>query len=96
MLDAAEAFAEFLAPMSFSAPKVTVVSNVTAQPYPLDDASDSIKSLLVKQITHSVRWTQTIRYLLAQGVDRFEELGPGNVLTSLTAQIRGCAWGQAS
>ncbi|HET8798555.1 MAG TPA: acyltransferase domain-containing protein, partial [Thermoanaerobaculia bacterium] len=54
MADAGKAFAEFLAPMSFSAPKIPVISNATAQPYPSDNASDAVKSLLASQITHSV------------------------------------------
>jgi malonyl CoA-acyl carrier protein transacylase len=87
LADAASAFADFLAPMAFAAPKVTVIANVTAQPYPLENASAGIKSLLVRQITGSVQWTQSIRYLAAQGVKEFKELGPGNVLTKLVQQI---------
>lgn len=86
--DAAKSFADFLAPMSFAAPKVPVIANVTAQLYPSDNASDAIKSSLVKQITQSVLWTQTIRYLLGQGVSEFKEMGPGNVLTRLIQQIQ--------
>lgn len=88
MADAANAFAEFLAPMSFAAPRIPVVANATAQPYPVDNASDSVKSLLVNQITHSVQWTQSIRFLIAQGVTQFSEVGPGNVLTRMVQQIQ--------
>lgn len=88
MADAAKEFAEFLAPLTFSAPNTPVVANVTAQPYPTDDASASTKSLLVDQITHSVRWTQSVRYLLARGVTQFSEMGPGNVLARLVQQIQ--------
>jgi malonyl CoA-acyl carrier protein transacylase len=87
MADAAKAFADFLAPMSFAAPRIPVIANVTAQPYPADNASESVKSLLVKQITHSVQWNDTVRYLLRQGVVQFSELGPGNVLTRMVQQI---------
>jgi malonyl CoA-acyl carrier protein transacylase len=86
--DAARAFADFLAPLSFAAPTLPVIANVTAQPYPSDNSSDSVKSLLTKQITSSVQWTQGIRFLLQQGVTEFQEIGPGNVLTRLTQQIR--------
>ena len=86
--DAAAAFADFLAPMSFGAPKIPVIANVTAQPYPTDNASESVKSLLVSQITRSVQWTQSIRYLSSQGVTEFKEMGPGNVLTRLIQQIQ--------
>ncbi len=88
MADAAKAFADFLAPMTFSAPEVPVVANVTAQPYPTADASTSTKSLLVDQITHSVQWTQSVRYLIANGVAQFSEMGPGNVLARLVQQIQ--------
>jgi malonyl CoA-acyl carrier protein transacylase len=88
MADAAKAFADFLAPMSFDAPRVPVVANATAQPYPADNASGSVKSLLAKQITSSVQWTQSIRYLMGQGVTQFTEVGPGNVLTRMVQQIQ--------
>lgn len=88
MAGAAKEFADFLAPMTFSAPKTPVVANVTAQPYPSDNASESAKSLLVDQITHSVQWTQSVRYLTARGVTQFSEMGPGNVLTRLVQQIQ--------
>ncbi len=81
MAGAAEAFADFLAPMSFAAAKTPVIANVNAQPYPSDNASESVKSLLVNQIAHSVQWTQSIRFLIRQGVTQFSEMGPGNVLT---------------
>ena len=88
MADAAAAFADFIAPMTFSAPRIPVVANATAQPYPASNASDAVKSLLVKQITHSVQWTQSIRFLINQGVTQFTEIGPGNVLTRMVQQIQ--------
>lgn len=88
MADAAKEFADFLAPLTFSAPSIPVVANVTAQPYPVDDAPESTKSLLVDQIHHSVQWTQSVRYLIASGVTQFSEMGPGNVLTRLVQQIQ--------
>ena len=88
MADAAKAFEDFLAPMSFTAPRTPVVANVTAQPYPVANASESVKSLLVKQITHSVLWAQSVRLLISQGVTQFSEMGPGNVLTRMIQQIQ--------
>jgi malonyl CoA-acyl carrier protein transacylase len=86
--DAARAFADFLLPMTFAAPKIPIIANVTAQPYTADNVSESVKSLLVKQITSSVQWTQSIRFLVSQGVTEFKEIGPGNVLTRLVQQIQ--------
>jgi len=88
MTDAAKAFADFLAPVSFAAPQTPVVANATAQLYPTLNASESVKSLLVKQITNSVRWTQSMRMLINQGVTQFSETGPGNVLARLVQQIQ--------
>jgi malonyl CoA-acyl carrier protein transacylase len=86
MADAAREFEAFLAPFEFAAPRTPVIANLTAQPYPADAAA--AKALLVGQITGSVRWVESVRYLAAQGVDRFEEMGPGNVLARLVQQIR--------
>ncbi|HEU4888743.1 MAG TPA: hypothetical protein VFV49_12730, partial [Thermoanaerobaculia bacterium] len=88
MADAAKAFSEFLAPMTFATPRIPVVANVTAQLYPTGSASEAVKSALVKQITHSVQWSQSIRFLITQGVTHFSELGPGNVLTRMVHQIQ--------
>ncbi|HYM33955.1 MAG TPA: ACP S-malonyltransferase [Steroidobacteraceae bacterium] len=86
--DAGKAFAEFIAPMSFSAPKIPVGANVTGALYPTENTSDAVKTLLVKQISSSVLWTQSVRFLLGKGVTEFKEIGPGNVLTRLIQQIR--------
>lgn len=81
----ADQFANFLRPFSFSSPRIPVISNVTAEPYPAD--SDSIKSLLVRQITQPVDWTRSIRWFHARNVTGIREIGPGNVLTRLLQQI---------
>jgi [acyl-carrier-protein] S-malonyltransferase len=69
---------------SVRAPEVMVVSNVTAQPHG-DPAS--IRSKLVEQVTSSVRWEESMRYLLAQGFTRFIELGPGTALSGFMKRI---------
>jgi malonyl CoA-acyl carrier protein transacylase len=83
---AAKAFEEFLAPRTFAAPKIPVIANVTGRPYPLE--KEAVKTMLVSLITRSVQWTQSIRYLVSQGVTAFKEIGPGNVLTRLVHQIQ--------
>ena len=87
MADAAREFEAFLAPIPFAALRTPVVANVTAQPYPAE-GGDAAKALLVGQITGSVRWVDSVRFLPGQGVDRFDEMGPGNVLGRLVQQIR--------
>ena len=70
--------------VSVSGPKVPVISNVTAQPH---GARDDIRQRLVEQVTSSVRWEDSIRYLLGQGFTRFVELGPGTALTGFMKRI---------
>ncbi len=73
-----------LAQAKLNRPKVTVVSNVTAESH--NDA-ESIRSRLVDQVTNSVRWEESMRYLLAQGFTRFIELGPGTALSGFMKRI---------
>ena len=69
-------------------PVVTVISNVTAQPH---GAPAEIHQRLVDQVTSSVRWEDSMRYLLAQGYTRFIELGPGKALSGFMKRIDGNA-----
>jgi malonyl CoA-acyl carrier protein transacylase len=77
-------FGAFLAGFTFAAPSIPVISNATAQPY----AADAVRETLARQIGHSVRWLDSVLYLLDQGATEFEEVGPGSVLKKLVAQIR--------
>lgn len=77
-------FAEFLRAMAFSELKVPVISNVTARPY----ENHLVKEYLTKQIVSSVRWSDTVEYLLGYEGMEFEELGNGDVLTKLVQKIR--------
>jgi [acyl-carrier-protein] S-malonyltransferase len=73
-----------LAKATISAPVVPVISNVTAQPH---GSPDEIVGRLVEQVTSSVRWEESMRYLLAQGFTRFIELGPGTALSGFMKRI---------
>jgi [acyl-carrier-protein] S-malonyltransferase len=64
--------------------RVPVWSNVDAQPH---TQPDDFRSLLVRQVLQPVLWEKTMRNLLAAGVDRFYEIGPGRVLTGLLKRI---------
>jgi [acyl-carrier-protein] S-malonyltransferase len=70
--------------LKLAAPQVPVIANVTAQPH---GAPDQITARLVEQVTASVRWEESMRYLLAQGFTRFIELGPGAALTGFMKRI---------
>lgn len=73
-----------LAQVKISAPQVPVISNVTAQPHA---TPEQISVRLVEQVTSSVRWEESVRYLLAQGFTRFIELGPGTALSGFMKRI---------
>jgi [acyl-carrier-protein] S-malonyltransferase len=65
-------------------PQVPVISNVTAQPHA---SPETIRARLVEQVTSPVRWEESMRHLLAQGFDRFIELGPGSALSGFMKRI---------
>lgn len=65
-------------------PGVPVISNVTAQPHA---TPGEIHDRLVEQVTSSVRWEESMRYLLSQGFTRFIELGPGAALSGFMKRI---------
>jgi [acyl-carrier-protein] S-malonyltransferase len=64
-------------------PQICLVSNSTAEYYGEHDAAD----LIARQVCQPVLWEQSIRQLLADGVEEFVELGPGRVLTGLLKKI---------
>jgi [acyl-carrier-protein] S-malonyltransferase len=68
----------------FNTPKCPVYQNVDAKPY-TDPAQ--IKANLVAQLTASVRWTQTVQNMIADGATEFTECGPGAVLQGLIKKI---------
>lgn len=84
MQPAADAMAEALAQVQMNAPKLPVVSNVTAKG---ESNPDDIKALLVKQVTGLVRWRESILWLKSQGVAQVVELGAGKVLAGLVKRI---------
>jgi [acyl-carrier-protein] S-malonyltransferase len=73
-----------LARINLSAPIVPVISNVSAQPH---GAPGEISARLVEQVTSSVLWEKSMRYLLDQGFTRFIELGPGTALSGFMKRI---------
>ncbi|MBI2949948.1 MAG: ACP S-malonyltransferase [Verrucomicrobia bacterium] len=73
-----------LAGVPIRTPSVPVISNVTARPH---GEPPDILALLVNQVTSSVRWEESVRFLLAEGCTRFVELGPGTALTGFMKRI---------
>ncbi|MGI8602108.1 MAG: ACP S-malonyltransferase [Verrucomicrobiales bacterium] len=84
MRSAQQKLAAKLAPTEIHAPRIPVVSNVTAQP--VNDPAE-IRRTLEDQVTGAVRWSDSMEFLLAQGFGEFLELGPGGVLAGLMGRI---------
>lgn len=78
--------------LTFHKPVFPVVSNVDAK---LISDFDPARDALIRQVTGSVKWDQSMRLLMASGVQTFVEVGPGKVLCGLMRQIdrsRRCAY----
>ena len=74
MENAGEKLKKVLEEVTLKKPSVPYVTNVTAE---LVTEKEPIRELLVKQVSSSVRWEQSIRNMIAEGIDTFVEIGPG-------------------
>lgn len=84
MKPAADKLAIALENVAFSAPQYLVVNNVDVK---VETSPESIRSALVRQLYSPVRWTESVEFMAAQGVEQLVEVGPGKVLTGLTKRI---------
>ena len=84
MTDASVEFEKFLKNVEFKAPKIAVISNVTAD---FVKDADTIKSLLVKQIVSPVLFEKCCERAIRFGVDQIFECGAGRVLSGLMKRI---------
>tara|TARA_B110000014_G_scaffold255371_1_gene237122 strand:- start:412 stop:1332 length:921 start_codon:yes stop_codon:yes gene_type:complete len=84
MSKAAASMNEKIQKVNFKKPVPSIISNVTAKP---ENNENSIKSLLVDQITSRVRWRESVNYMISQKVNEFVEIGPGKVLSGLVKKI---------
>ena len=84
MEPAARAMAQALAQTAINIPVTPVVANVTA--LPVTDP-ETIRELLVKQVTGAVRWRECVSYMADHGVTKFVECGSGKVLSGLLKRI---------
>lgn len=76
--------AEEMEKLDFANAKIPVVSNVDAQPHTY---ATKIKENLAKQVTSSVRWIESVEYMIEQGVELFVEFGPQKVLSGMIKKI---------
>ena len=86
MEPAREELAEAIEKTTFKVPVCPVYQNVTALP---STDPDTIKKNLLAQLTSPVKWTQTVRNMIADGAGYFMEIGPGTVLQGLVKKIAG-------
>jgi len=84
MQPAADAMAEALAATDIKAPVVPLVANVSASAV---TDPETIRQNLVAQVTGRVRWTESVQYMVANGVDTTGEVGNGKVLTVMQRRI---------
>ncbi|MFW2543475.1 ACP S-malonyltransferase [Primorskyibacter sp. 2E107] len=84
MQPAADVMAEALAKATIHAPKVPLVANVRAEAV---SDPDTIRQLLIEQVTGSVRWRESVEWMVAQGVTEFWEIGAGKALSGMVRRI---------
>ncbi|MEC8040269.1 MAG: malonyl CoA-acyl carrier protein transacylase, partial [Pseudomonadota bacterium] len=84
MEPAAEVMAKALAEVDINRPVVPVVANVVAEA--VSDPA-TIRSLLVNQVTGSVRWRESVAWMAGQGVDAIWEVGAGKALSGMVRRI---------
>ena len=70
--------------LNIQEPKNILISNVTGKKI---ENSSEIKDLLIKQIESRVRWRESVKYMIDNGVNNFVEIGPGKVLSGLIKRI---------
>ena len=84
MEEAAGAFSDLLRQTPLGEPTLPIVMNAVAQPV-TDPAA--IRDALARQLTSPVRWSESMAWMTSQGIERFVEIGPKNVLTNLLRRI---------
>jgi [acyl-carrier-protein] S-malonyltransferase len=84
MTPAAERLAPLLDEANFKDLWVALVSNVDASPI---GTATAVRNALLRQVASPVRWVESVERMVAMGVKRFVEVGPGNVLTGLIKRI---------
>ena len=88
MKEAALKLAGEIEKIRINTPEIPVISNVTAKPV---SSPSEIKESLVRQVSSSVLWESSMRFILAQGINKFFEFGPGKVLRGLMRRIDAAA-----
>ncbi len=77
---AGEKLRKQLETIDFKNPSIRLISNTTGKPY---ENKDAITNLLVDQVSNTVKWTNSVEYMINEGIDTFIEIGPGKTLSGL-------------
>ncbi len=89
---ASERLKEYMAGLTFSAPKIPLINNVDVA---ILNDPEAIKDALVRQVASSVRWVETIKKMASMGITSVVECGPGRVLAGLCRRIDNSVTGSA-
>ena len=81
---ASEALKEELEKTEIKMPTIEVVKNIDGKPY---SANDDMQNILAKHVINPVRFSDSVKYMMANGVDTFVEIGPGKTLTSFVKKV---------
>ena len=84
LAEAGEKLGKVLDTVEIHKPAIPYAANVTAE-YVTEAAP--VKELLIRQVSSSVKWQQSVEAMLADGVDTFIEIGPGRTLTGFMRKI---------
>lgn len=84
LAEAKENLAKELEKIEFKSFEIPVIKNIDGTPY---SESDEMQQILSNHIVSSVRWKESVEYMIANGVDTFIELGPGKTLSGFVKKI---------
>ena len=84
LVPAGEKLGEALANVNFAPLQIPYITNVTAE---IVSDSSLCRNLLIRQVSSSVKWMQSMQQLLAEGYDTFVEIGPGRTLAGFMKKI---------
>jgi len=84
MKKAKENLACYIEKINIEDPQIPLICNVTAD---YVKTKEEIKNALIEQVTHPIKWVDTIKKINSEGINYFIEVGPGNVLKKLIKQI---------
>lgn len=81
---ASDALKEELEKIEIKTPTIQVIKNIDAKPY---SETENVKEILANHVTNPVRFSDSIQYMVNQGVDTFVEIGPGKTLTGFVKKV---------